>query len=83
MAYKGKNLGKYSFRNAEGNWSISTDIGILQEYFCHTLVNSKYYLYNYCITYPDFYLGISNGGLGAVHLVCHAKRGGGWGRAKV
>jgi hypothetical protein len=29
----GKNLGKYSFRNAVGNWPNRTDIGILQEYF--------------------------------------------------
>ena len=27
--YPGKNLGKYSFRNAEVNRSISSDIGIL------------------------------------------------------
>ena len=40
----GKNLGKYSFRNVEGNGPISTDIGILQEYYCHTLVNCRYYL---------------------------------------
>ena len=40
----GKNLGKYSFRNAEGNWPISTDIGILKEYYYYTLVNIKYYL---------------------------------------
>ena len=36
--------GKYSFGNAEGNWCISTDIGILQEYYCHTLLNCRYYL---------------------------------------
>ena len=41
--FPGKNLGKYSFKNAEGNWPISIDIGILQEYFCHTLVNCRYY----------------------------------------
>ena len=44
-AVPGKNLGKYSFRNAEGNWPISTDIGIMQEYYCHTLLNCRYYIY--------------------------------------
>ena len=52
----GKHLGKYSFRNAEGNWPISTDIGIMQEYYCHTLLNCRYYIYysSLCTAVQDF-----------------------------
>ena len=55
-----KNLGKYSFRNAEGNWCISADIGILQEYYCHTLLNCRYYLlYSSVCTVVYFFPGPS------------------------